>query len=90
MMFFTIVENLGYRQLNDLWRVLALVDLARRKQGWGAQRAAAGSATSRRARNDSGRGGPNDINHGRGPAALIFFQSPPGAHREGAAVAPNR
>jgi cellulose synthase/poly-beta-1,6-N-acetylglucosamine synthase-like glycosyltransferase len=38
MMFFTIVENLGYRQLNDLWRVLALVDLARRKQGWGAQR----------------------------------------------------
>jgi hypothetical protein len=38
MMFFTVVENLGYRQLNDLWRVLALVDLARRKQGWGAQR----------------------------------------------------
>jgi hypothetical protein len=28
----------GYRQLNDFWRVLALVDLARRKQGWGAQR----------------------------------------------------
>ena len=38
MTFFTVVENLGYRQLNDLWRVLALVDLARRKQGWGVQR----------------------------------------------------
>ncbi len=35
---FTILENLGYRQLNDLWRMIAFVDLARRKQGWGAQR----------------------------------------------------
>jgi cellulose synthase/poly-beta-1,6-N-acetylglucosamine synthase-like glycosyltransferase len=38
MVLYTVLENLGYRQLNDLWRVLALVDLARRKQGWGAQR----------------------------------------------------
>ena len=38
MVLYTVIENLGYRQLNDLWRVLALFDLARRKQGWGAQR----------------------------------------------------
>lgn len=38
MMLYTILENFGYCQINDLWRVLALVDLARRKQGWGAQR----------------------------------------------------
>jgi cellulose synthase/poly-beta-1,6-N-acetylglucosamine synthase-like glycosyltransferase len=38
MVLYTVVENLGYRQLNDLWRVLALFDLARRQQGWGAQR----------------------------------------------------
>jgi cellulose synthase/poly-beta-1,6-N-acetylglucosamine synthase-like glycosyltransferase len=35
---FAIVENVGYRQLNDLWRALAFVDLARRKQSWGEQR----------------------------------------------------
>jgi len=33
-----VLENLGYRQLNDLWRMIAFVDLARRKQGWGAQK----------------------------------------------------
>ena len=33
-----LVENLGYRQLNDLWRMIAFVDLGRRKQGWGAQK----------------------------------------------------
>ncbi len=38
LVFYTIFENLGYRQLNDLWRVLAFVDLGRRKQGWGAQK----------------------------------------------------
>ena len=38
MLLFSVLENFGYRQLNDLWRVLALFDLARRKQGWGAQR----------------------------------------------------
>src|SRR6202012_4337321 len=38
LVFSTILENLGYRQINDLWRVLAFVDLARRKQGWGAQK----------------------------------------------------
>jgi cellulose synthase/poly-beta-1,6-N-acetylglucosamine synthase-like glycosyltransferase len=35
---YAIVENLGYRQLNDLWRNLAFVDLARRRKAWGAQR----------------------------------------------------
>ena len=40
-----LVENLGYRQLNDLWRMIAFVDLARRKQGW-APRSGARSATS--------------------------------------------
>lgn len=38
MVLYSVLENFGYRQLNDAWRVLALVDLARRKQGWGAQR----------------------------------------------------
>ena len=38
MVLYSVLENFGYRQVNDLWRVLALVDLARRKQGWGTQR----------------------------------------------------
>ena len=38
LVFYTLLENLGYRQLNDLWRLIAFVDLARRKQGWGAQK----------------------------------------------------
>jgi cellulose synthase/poly-beta-1,6-N-acetylglucosamine synthase-like glycosyltransferase len=38
LVFYTVLENLGYRQLNDMWRVMAFVDLARRKQGWGAQK----------------------------------------------------
>jgi cellulose synthase/poly-beta-1,6-N-acetylglucosamine synthase-like glycosyltransferase len=38
MLAWAILENIGYRQVNDFWRLLALVDLARRKQGWGAQR----------------------------------------------------
>jgi hypothetical protein len=38
MVRYSVLENFGYRKLNDIWRVLALVDLARNKQGWGAQR----------------------------------------------------
>ena len=34
----SVVENLGYRQLNDVWRTWAFVDLARRTTAWGAQR----------------------------------------------------
>jgi cellulose synthase/poly-beta-1,6-N-acetylglucosamine synthase-like glycosyltransferase len=37
MLAYAVVENIGYRQLNDFWRLLAFVDLARRKQGWGVQ-----------------------------------------------------
>lgn len=35
---YAALENVGYRQLNDFWRVLALVDLARGRRSWGAQR----------------------------------------------------
>ena len=38
LLAFAVLENVGYRQLNDLWRVLAFFDLARRRQSWGAQR----------------------------------------------------
>jgi cellulose synthase/poly-beta-1,6-N-acetylglucosamine synthase-like glycosyltransferase len=38
LVFYAVLENVGYRQLNDLWRVIALSDLARKKQGWGAQK----------------------------------------------------
>jgi cellulose synthase/poly-beta-1,6-N-acetylglucosamine synthase-like glycosyltransferase len=38
MVLYSVLENFGYRQLNDVWRVIALFDLARKKQGWGAQR----------------------------------------------------
>ena len=38
MLCYAVIENIGYRQLTDFWRTLAVVDLARRKQGWGAQR----------------------------------------------------
>lgn len=38
MMGYAVIENVGYRQLNDLWRTMGLVDLVRRKKGWGAQR----------------------------------------------------
>jgi len=35
---YTLLENVGYRQLNDLWRAQAFVDLARRRHAWGEQR----------------------------------------------------
>jgi hypothetical protein len=38
LLAYAIVENIGYRQLNDLWRMLAVVDLLRRRTSWGAQR----------------------------------------------------
>ena len=37
LVFYAVIENVGYRQINDVWRVIALSDLARKKQGWGAQ-----------------------------------------------------
>jgi cellulose synthase/poly-beta-1,6-N-acetylglucosamine synthase-like glycosyltransferase len=38
LMAYSVVENLGYRQLNDVWRLLGLLDLLRGREGWGAQR----------------------------------------------------
>jgi cellulose synthase/poly-beta-1,6-N-acetylglucosamine synthase-like glycosyltransferase len=35
---YAVAENFGYRQLNDLWRARAFVDLARRRHEWGEQR----------------------------------------------------
>jgi cellulose synthase/poly-beta-1,6-N-acetylglucosamine synthase-like glycosyltransferase len=35
---FAVVENFGFRQLVDLWRILAFVDLARGNRAWGEQR----------------------------------------------------
>jgi Glycosyltransferases, probably involved in cell wall biogenesis len=32
-----VLECLGYRQLNDIWKGLAYADIARNKKGWGAQ-----------------------------------------------------
>ena len=38
MVFYAVAENFGYRQANDLWRVLGLVDLARGRTEWGAMK----------------------------------------------------
>ena len=38
LVLFAIVENFGFRQLVDLWRLIAFADIARRKRSWGAQR----------------------------------------------------
>jgi cellulose synthase/poly-beta-1,6-N-acetylglucosamine synthase-like glycosyltransferase len=38
MLGYAVAENLGYRQLADVWRLHAFVDLARKKQGWGEMR----------------------------------------------------
>jgi hypothetical protein len=35
MLGYAAVENLGYRQLSDVWHGLAFWDLARRKRSWG-------------------------------------------------------
>ena len=35
MLLFAVLENFGYRQLNDLWRLQAFVDLARGAHEWG-------------------------------------------------------
>ncbi|MDQ3669076.1 MAG: glycosyltransferase family 2 protein, partial [Actinomycetota bacterium] len=35
LLAFAVIENFGYRQLVDLWRLLALGDSVRRKRGWG-------------------------------------------------------
>ncbi len=37
MIWWSFWENVGYRQLTDLWRLAGLVDLVRRRKSWGAQ-----------------------------------------------------
>ena len=49
---YALLENLGYRQLNDLWQAQALVDLLRGRRHWGEMRrrgfdSVPGSATGR-------------------------------------------
>jgi cellulose synthase/poly-beta-1,6-N-acetylglucosamine synthase-like glycosyltransferase len=34
---YAVLENVGFRQLHDVWRAIGYVDIARGKQGWGAQ-----------------------------------------------------
>ena len=38
MLTAAVFENLGYRQLQSVWRTLALVDLARGRRDWGEMR----------------------------------------------------
>jgi hypothetical protein len=38
LLVMALAENLGYRQLLTAWRVLGLVDVARRRRGWGEMR----------------------------------------------------
>jgi hypothetical protein len=47
---YSVAENVGYRQLNDLWRALAFVDLARRRGAWGSTGAAGSAAPLPRCR----------------------------------------
>jgi cellulose synthase/poly-beta-1,6-N-acetylglucosamine synthase-like glycosyltransferase len=35
LVYYSVFESIGYRQLNCYWRCKAFVDLARKKQGWG-------------------------------------------------------
>jgi cellulose synthase/poly-beta-1,6-N-acetylglucosamine synthase-like glycosyltransferase len=35
---YSLIDNLGYRQLNDFWRILALGDVLRGHRAWGEQR----------------------------------------------------
>jgi cellulose synthase/poly-beta-1,6-N-acetylglucosamine synthase-like glycosyltransferase len=34
---YSVLENIGYQQLHDIWRAVGYVDIARRTTGWGAQ-----------------------------------------------------
>jgi hypothetical protein len=35
LLLFAVLENFGYRQLNDFWRLQAFADFARRRRSWG-------------------------------------------------------
>ena len=34
---YAVFENVGYRQLHDVWRAIGYADIARGKTGWGVQ-----------------------------------------------------
>lgn len=38
MIFYAVVDNIGYRQLTNVWRVLGIIDVLRGKTGWGEMR----------------------------------------------------
>jgi cellulose synthase/poly-beta-1,6-N-acetylglucosamine synthase-like glycosyltransferase len=38
LLAYAVLENIGFRQLHDIWRALGYVDIARGKREWGAQR----------------------------------------------------
>lgn len=38
MMLYAVLENIGFRQVNDFWRTIGMIDVLRGKGGWGAQR----------------------------------------------------
>jgi hypothetical protein len=35
LLVYALLENLGYRQLTDFWRLQAFVDIVRRRHEWG-------------------------------------------------------
>ena len=35
LVVYAVIENFGYRQLTDAWRLLGIWDFARRREGWG-------------------------------------------------------
>jgi hypothetical protein len=37
LLVYSVVANIGYQQLHDIWRAVGYVDILRRKTGWGAQ-----------------------------------------------------
>jgi cellulose synthase/poly-beta-1,6-N-acetylglucosamine synthase-like glycosyltransferase len=37
LVWYAVLENLGFRQLHDVWRAIGYVDIARGKKSWGAQ-----------------------------------------------------
>jgi glycosyl transferase family 2 len=47
LVYYSVFESIGYRQLNALWRCQGLIDLARKKQGWGHHAAARPGAPDR-------------------------------------------
>jgi cellulose synthase/poly-beta-1,6-N-acetylglucosamine synthase-like glycosyltransferase len=37
LLLYAVLENVGYRQLHDVWRAIGYVDIVRGKKSWGAQ-----------------------------------------------------